>query len=145
MLLKDLIQWLELQDASAVVRDGFGAPHSDRGDYSDVGFEPAARTTFGEMLRHARSALGRTFTGYKGGKYTMHEYTLCRIGRREESGGVITEAHLRAWRLSAIASPAYERFKDFDRWFESVPEDGEPVLLVARDLWRVVKELACEI
>jgi hypothetical protein len=61
MLLKDLIQWLELQDASAVVRDGFGAPHSDRGDYSDVGFEPAARTTFGEMLRHARSALGRTF------------------------------------------------------------------------------------
>ena len=32
MLLKDLIQWLELQDASAVVRDGFGAPLERRID-----------------------------------------------------------------------------------------------------------------
>ncbi len=35
MLLKDLIQWLELQDASAVVRDGFGGPIGNVANYKE--------------------------------------------------------------------------------------------------------------
>ena len=41
----------------------------------------------GEMLEHANSALGATFTGYKGGEYTMHEYTDCWIAEYGKSDG----------------------------------------------------------
>lgn len=44
-----------------------------------MAFKPKENVTFGEMLVHAKSAQGATFTGYKGGEYTMHEYTDCWI------------------------------------------------------------------
>lgn len=39
------------------------------------------------MLEHAKSALGATFTGYKGGEYTMNEYTDCWIAEYGEGDG----------------------------------------------------------
>ena len=65
MHLKELIEWLEKQDPKATVKDGFGSPHSDRGYYEDLGFDPVEETTFGEMLAHAKSAMGATFTGWR--------------------------------------------------------------------------------
>lgn len=48
---------------------------SYRGYYDDlaIGF---GETTVGELLKTARSALGHSFTGYKGGEYLMGEDTL---------------------------------------------------------------------
>lgn len=101
MYLKELIEWLEQQDPKANVKDGFGSPHSDRGFYEDLAFDPVAYTTFGEMLAHARAANGATFTGYKGGEFQMHEYTSCHIGKYGYCGEQITSAHLKLWILTA--------------------------------------------
>lgn len=101
MILKDLIEWLEQQDQTAIVKDGFGDPHSDRGDYWDLGFSPVEKTTFGNMLECAKSAMGATFPGWKGGEFAMHEYTKCHIGEYGECGEEITSAHLKLWIFTA--------------------------------------------
>lgn len=86
-MLGELIEWLEKQDPKREVVCGFGAPMSYRGYYDQVAFAPVDKTTFGEMLQHAKAALGATFIGYKGGEYTMHEYTDCWIAEYGETGG----------------------------------------------------------
>lgn len=101
MILKDLLEWLEQQDKSAVVTDGFGEPHTDRGYYTDLAFDPVKKTTFGEMLFHAKRANGERFEGYKGGDFLMHDYTKCKIGEWGISGEEITSAHLKLWLLTA--------------------------------------------
>jgi len=75
MFLGELIKFLEARDPKRVVPLGFAEPHSYRGFYNDLAFEPAKDVTVGSMLACARDALGRTFQGYKGGDYKMGEYT----------------------------------------------------------------------
>lgn len=77
MTLGELIRALEAEDGAKVLPDGFTNPHSWRGDYMELAFEPATNVTVGAMLADARRALGATFTGWKGGEYTMGEYTDC--------------------------------------------------------------------
>ena len=101
MYLKNLIEWLEQQDQNADVIDGFGSPHSDRGYYEKLAFKPVPVTTFGQMLTHAKSALGRTFSGYKGGEYLMDEFSECCIGEYGMSGEDITPIHLKYWLLTS--------------------------------------------
>lgn len=89
--LGDLIKVLEAADPSTPVRYGFGKPDSYRGDYCDVAFAPVENTTIGEMLEHARAALGATFHGYKGGEYEMGELTqvwICEYGTSYQSQGI---------------------------------------------------------
>jgi len=75
MTLRDLIDELSKHPADQVVPMGFHNPHSHRGDYSELAFEPRSRTTVGEMLDAARSAVGTTYEGWKGGEFTMNEWT----------------------------------------------------------------------
>ena len=79
MYLKDLIAVLEKADQSKVCRKGFNNPHSWRGSYDELAFEPAENVTVGEMLRDARAALGATYEGYKGGEFAMGEWTEVHI------------------------------------------------------------------
>ena len=69
MSLNELIEWLEAQNQTIVCPIGFHRPHSYRGYYEDVAFEPKADVTVAEMLASAKSALGQTFYGWKGGEY----------------------------------------------------------------------------
>lgn len=101
MTLGKLIQWLEQQDPNRIVTDGFGGPHSDRGSYDELAFDPVEETTFGEMLAHAKSALGKKFTGYKGGEFLMDEYTPVLIGNYGECGDEICHIHFKYWLLKA--------------------------------------------
>lgn len=101
LTLSDLITWLQKQKKTAKVKDGFGSPHSDRGDYYDLAFDPVPETTFGDMLKHAESALGATFEGYKGGEFTMYGTTDCKIASYGMCGEHITSAHLKLWLLTA--------------------------------------------
>ena len=101
MVLGALIEWLEMQDSYAIISDGFGSPHSDRGSYDELAFDPAGQTTFGEMLNHARSAQGATFTGWKGGEYEMGDFTSVYIGAYGSCGEEITETHFKYWLLTA--------------------------------------------
>ena len=75
MYLKELIETLEKVDGDMVVPHGFGNPHSYRGYYDQLAFEPEENVTVGQMLKDAQDSLGKTFEGYKGGDFTMDEYT----------------------------------------------------------------------
>lgn len=99
--LGDLIAWLEMQDLTLTVKDGFSTPHSDRGDYSELAFRPEETALLGDMLTHAHSALGATFRGYKGGDFTMNKYTPVYIGKWGECGDPITPTHFKYWALTA--------------------------------------------
>lgn len=71
MTLDELIAALESADPTQVCPAGFNNPHSYRGYYTDLAFEPASDITVGEMLAAARSALGTTYIAWKGGDYQM--------------------------------------------------------------------------
>lgn len=94
MELGRLIARLEAQRADRKISHGFGKPHSYRGTYRELGFEPVKDTSIGEMLAAAKSALGATFQGYKGGDYTMNEWTECHLAWWSECGEPITDALL---------------------------------------------------
>ena len=86
MTLGDLIATLEKADPDKIVPVGFSNPHSYRGIYTDVAFEPTPNVTIGSMLAAARSAVGATFEGWKGGDFTMNEYTDCWLAREGCTG-----------------------------------------------------------
>lgn len=71
MKLGALIELLQKYPVSRKVRRGFGNPHSWRGSYDELAFEPIHDTTVGEMLEAAKSAVGTTYHGWKGGEYKM--------------------------------------------------------------------------
>lgn len=83
MTLDELIKALEAEDPDKVLPLGFSHPHSWRGDYMQLAFEPTANVTVGQMLADARSALG---TAYEGGRYTMHGYTDCHLAEEGRAG-----------------------------------------------------------
>ena len=75
MNLGELIDQLKKYNPDTKVKLGFGYPHSYRGYYECLAFEPVENTTIGEMLKHAESSLGKTFEGWKGGDFKMDERT----------------------------------------------------------------------
>lgn len=97
MELSELIRKLLELDQDKTVLNGFGSPHSDRGSYEDLAFEPVEKTTIGEMVAHAKSALNKDFFGYKGGTYKMREWTNVLIGNWGDCGDEITDANFLVW------------------------------------------------
>jgi hypothetical protein len=102
-----LIEWLENQGPMLIVKDGFGRPHCDRGDYRELSFDPKPEALIGDMLMHAKSALEATFTGWKGGEFTMHEYTSVMIGEDGACGDEIGPVHFKYWLLTAHTSVSH--------------------------------------
>jgi ABC-type cobalt transport system substrate-binding protein len=86
MTLKELIAYLEKEDPAKVAPLGFASPHSYRGYYDQLAFEPAENVTVGSMLACAQEALGKTYTGYKGGQFRMDADTDVHIARYGECG-----------------------------------------------------------
>lgn len=77
MTLDELITALEAADPALVLPDGFDNPHSYRGYYDELAFEPASDISVGDMLAIARSAKGEWYQGWKGGEYKMTGWTDC--------------------------------------------------------------------
>lgn len=71
MILLDIITKLQAANPNLVVPMGFARPHSYRGDYSQLAFEPQQNVTVAEMLASAKEADGKKYSGYKGGNYLM--------------------------------------------------------------------------
>ena len=94
MNLSDLIARLEAADPQQVVKHGFNHPHSYRGDYMDLAFEPATDVSVADMLADARSALGATYEGWKGGDFTMGEHTWCWLSQEGDASGETISALL---------------------------------------------------
>lgn len=74
-LIAALEEALETADPEMVVPVGFANPHSYRGYYDELAFEPVAGVTVGSMLACAKGALGSMYQGWKGGEYVMGEHT----------------------------------------------------------------------
>lgn len=74
--LGTMIEALENMDGQGAYVDALCDPHSYRGYYCDLAFEPAeGRVLVSDLLAVCRSALGEVFEGYKGGDYTMGKST----------------------------------------------------------------------
>lgn len=95
MTLAELIAALEAADPERVCPIGFTNPHSYRGDYRDLAFEPATNVAVAEMLDLARSADGATYEGWKGGDYTMGPNTNVHLATRGDCGEEIGPVLLR--------------------------------------------------
>ena len=106
LTLGELIERLRAEPNQAKrVRVGLAEPHSYRGYYDQLAFEPTPNVTVAEMLAAAESALGATFQGYKGGDYVMREYTDTWIAHWGESGGETVGALLLDRMLADVVGP----------------------------------------
>ena len=75
MTLGAMIKALEAMPSDAQVAN-LGEAHSYRGYYSDISFEMDSGTrNAADLLNECRSAMGKAFTGYKGGEFVMGELT----------------------------------------------------------------------
>lgn len=71
MTLGNLIAALEALPAGATIKY-IGEPHSYRGYYCDLAFEPrAGRRLAADVLKECTDAMGKVFGGYKGGDFVM--------------------------------------------------------------------------
>lgn len=86
MTLGHLITLLEKIPFDLKVKKGFENPHSWRGAYDELAFEPVDNTTIGEMLSEAKKALNNTYAGYKGDNFTVNEWTDVHIDFYGSSG-----------------------------------------------------------
>lgn len=90
--LGKLIAALQGLDQERLIQP-LGDPHSYRGYYSDLAFDPATvdakagATTVGFLLGALKdNCMGRTFEGYKGGDFAMTENTPLWIAEYGRSG-----------------------------------------------------------
>ena len=88
--LGELIARLRHEPPAKVIAHGFGGPTSYRGFYEDVAFIPAENVSIVIRLKMAESAIGKTFTGYKGGDFVMDENTDVWIAEWGMLGEVLT-------------------------------------------------------
>lgn len=80
LTLGSLIERLKVIEKTKIVKfstgENVGGEFSYRGYYSDLCFDTSDRQkTVGEFLMQADSALGKAYTGYKGGDFVMGEDT----------------------------------------------------------------------
>ena len=76
LTLGQLIDRLKKMDPATEITPALSNPHSYRGYYSDLAFEPdGSRTTAADLLILAQAALDQTFGGYKGGDFIMTDDT----------------------------------------------------------------------
>lgn len=98
MQLQDVIAVLrkavEERGASYEVQFGFCNPHSYRGYYRELAFEPSGTTTIGSMLEAAEGADGATYEGWKGGDFTMSDYSDCHIAVEGDCGEELSPLEL---------------------------------------------------
>lgn len=75
MNLGQLESMLKTQPDNHVCKNGFKSPHSYRGYYDMVSFEPARDVKVIEMKKAVEEALTKQFTGWKGGEYRYDHTT----------------------------------------------------------------------
>lgn len=111
MTLAELIQALEAevaQNPDKILKLGFARPHSYRGDYSSLAFQPAERVSVADILADARLALGKTYTGYKGDEYKMHDYTHTYLAKYGECGESIGPTLLKLMLANEVTAEELE-------------------------------------
>lgn len=85
--LGDLITFLE-DNIDCDLHIGFTRPHSYRGYYDQLAFEPTSGgQSASDALEIVKPCLLQTFQGYKGGDYEMNKHTEVWFAYYGNSGG----------------------------------------------------------
>lgn len=140
-----------IPDQDRVVSPAFGAPHSDRGYYRDVAFTPVESATVAEMLAHARSAVGETFQGWKGGDFTMSRSTDCWInvyGDCDDDEGGLHEERLAKMLGAPVAESRPSSMPVRPQIIEmhaAVGIGGAWAVVIPDDMWDAFKAYVCEL
>ncbi len=72
MTLGEIIEYLKKKDPNKQILIGLACPHSYRGFYEQLAFEPDGQgMTIAECLVNVKWAVDQTYDGYKGGKFKM--------------------------------------------------------------------------
>lgn len=79
MKLEKLYSFLVQQPKNRVCKHGFTNPHSYRGYYDELAFEPADDVTIEHMLDCCNRAVSETFIGWKGGEFTYDKATQVHV------------------------------------------------------------------
>lgn len=99
MVLRNVIGALKELHPDFKPEQGFADPHSYRGDYACLSFQPSSCHTIGEMLAAAEFAVQKTFRGYKGGDFHMDLDTPCYVAPYGSTGEPLTPSFFRALHL----------------------------------------------
>ncbi|MFI0934658.1 hypothetical protein ACH4RG_23410 [Streptomyces sp. NPDC021019] len=105
MTLDELLTALGHADQTHVLPNGFNNPHSYRGYYDELAFEPAENISVADMAAAGWAAMDETFEGYKGGQFTMTGDTDCWLSFEGWAGGEPITTELLARLLAAGARP----------------------------------------
>jgi len=140
MTLQELIDTLSSYDPTRRVAFGFGNPHSYRGYYDELAFEPVPDTTVGAMLAAAKEALGATYTGYKGGDYTMNAYTQVWLARYGDTGEAISDFF-----LSLMLNPSEKTPDPFAARAVSTTTTNRPRFTAVPDQTEPGRKVLCRI
>ena len=104
MTLGEVVSWLEKAVGLLGPEfrwEGIQHPHSYRGYYQDLAFEPQRICTLSESLYSAKESIGASYWGYKGGEETMYSSTSCWIASEGDCGSELTiedlESRLRTY------------------------------------------------
>ena len=84
MTLGALIE--RLKSLPTDTRIALSDPHSYRGYYSDLSFEPFDSQPASDLLVDCIGAMGAIFTGYKGGEFPMHSGVPVWVANRGSCG-----------------------------------------------------------
>ena len=92
MYLNEIIDELRRVDQNKLLPFRLTNPHSYRGDYSELAFERLDFTSsVGDWVKMLKAQIGQTYQGYKGGEYTMAEYSNVFIAEYGSCGSEINE------------------------------------------------------
>ena len=87
MTLEQLYKYLTQFPKTRTCKHGFTNPHSYRGYYEELAFEPAENVTVGHMIMCCTRAHNETFTGWKGGEFTYSDNTYVHIAYEGNANG----------------------------------------------------------
>jgi hypothetical protein len=97
MKLGELIRFLGLFESDRQCTHGFCNPHSYRGFYNKLAFEPCDSMAVKSLREMAESAVESTYSGYKGGEYTMTLNTSVYLADYGSCGDEISVGMLLDW------------------------------------------------
>jgi hypothetical protein len=130
--LNEVKIFLESVDPNYVFRLGFNHPHSWRGYYHEVSFEPDSDMKSEGMLHIIDVAVSKTFMGWKGGEYT---YNLDNVAHLEAGGyGFYTETA--AEDFTAMFEQMKNEWKAFNRQRERLAAERAESLTLEYKLFR---------
>lgn len=110
MNLHDVIEQLERLDPKQVLPIGFTNPHSYRGYYERLAFEPETNVTVADCLGAAREANGSTYCGWKGGDFKMDGFSQCHLAFHGRCGPELSKPLLKYLTGQEV------ELRDFDSW-----------------------------